>query len=313
MRRRLHASIARMMIKAVLALVVTAACGAVHGSAVDAGGDVAAGRCLPGAPFAAPALVPGVNLNTSAVEFNPQLTPDELGMYFARSPGRIGGTDLYVTTRSDIRADFSNPTVVANVNGAATNEYHPAVTADGLTLYLSTNQDGAIDGSYDVFVATRASRSVDFSRPTVVTALSTAMVERGTYVMPDGHALYFSRYDAQSPEAIYRAELGPTGFSTPHVVEFAGDFGAVALPVVSPDERTIFFTSGHGSADEDIWTATRASASEPFSAPARVNELITVGHSDDAAWISPDGCALYFASDRAGGTAFDLYVARRGS
>lgn len=297
--------------------VAAAACGRVAGApnsdagATDGGPDASTARCSPTAVFGEPALVPGLNLNTSAFEYNPQLTQDELGMYFVRDPGEVGGPDIYVTTRASIDADFSNPTVVANVNGATTGEYHPTVTADGLTMYLSTNQAGSLNGSLDVFVATRPSTSVDFSKPVPVAAVNSDVPERGTYVMPDGHALYFSR---QSPgaEAIYRAALGATGFGAPVPVQGLGAVGAAGIPVVSADERTIFFVSNNGGTDTDIWAATRASATSAFSAPARIAELSTAGHTEEPGWISPDGCVLYFASDRAGGTAFDLYFARRG-
>jgi hypothetical protein len=77
-----------------------------------------------------------LNLNTSADEYNPQLTQDELGLYFVRNPGALGAGDIYVTTRSSINADLGNPNLVANVNGATIGDFDPSVTADGLVMYL---------------------------------------------------------------------------------------------------------------------------------------------------------------------------------
>lgn len=241
--------------------VVAGACGSVAApnshpvDSGDANGDAAIPRCSSDAAFGAPVLVPGANLNTSASEINPQLTPDELGLYFVRQPGDVGGADIYVATRSDINADFGNPIIVPNVNGATTDEVHPTVTADGLTMYLSTNQAGSNSGGFDVFVATRGSPSVNFSMPVPVTAVSSAMREDGTYVLTDGHALYLSRYSSGPDEAIYRATLGATGFSAPVLGQGLGAVGRARTPVISVDERTIFFAANNGGTDIDIWTA----------------------------------------------------------
>src|SRR4051812_39724606 len=88
----------------VLLLVGVSACGAVTTDHAPDGGGAA--RCSPTAPFETPRLVPGADLNTTANEFSPRLTLDELGLYFARSPGMIGGWDIYAATRTEVGGDF---------------------------------------------------------------------------------------------------------------------------------------------------------------------------------------------------------------
>jgi Tol biopolymer transport system component len=44
-----------------------------------------------------------------------------------------------------------------------------------------------------------------------------------------------------------------------------------------------------------------------------VSELNLAGAIQGPGWVSSDGCVLYFASDRAGSTNLDLYVAQRGN
>jgi hypothetical protein len=290
-----------------MVMVLAGACGGVDGKPPDAPvvppdvpPDMAVGCST--LAFGAPRLVPGVNLNTAATEVNPRLTADELGLYFVRVPGAIGQWDIYLATRAQIGGDFGTPVPVGGVNGAATDEFDPTLTADGLTMYM----DSSRVGNGDVFVATRTNVALDFSAPVPVSAVNTTDTERGAYVLPNGRAVYFSRYGALTGpnEKIYRAPIGSTGVGAP--VEVAGlPAGVRALPVVTPDELTIYFASGN-----DIWMARRAAATEPFGTATLIDEVSLPGSGDEPGWISSDGCTLVFASNRSG--SFDLYIARRG-
>ena len=68
-------------------------------------------------------------------------------------------------------------------------------------------------------------------------------------------------------------------------------------PVLSADGLTIFWSSdrpdGNAKGDFDIWTASRASTDANFATPRNVAELNTDG-LEEPAFLSPDGCRLYF-------------------
>lgn len=287
--------------------MLVAGCGSVA-SATDAPVRDAFTRCSPTAPFGMPALLSG-KVNTSGAEYNPSLTADELGLYFSASPGTLGADDLYFATRSSIEADFGMPLDLTPINSASTDE-SPSITGDGRTLYLVSGRVGNADS--DVYVATRGTVAADFSTVATVSTLNSAKTERATYILPDGSAIYFSRYDRANGnmEIILRAQLGTNGFSAPLPVEGLDSITSHGFPVVTPDERTIYFASTGVGTDEDIYVATRANAHDPFGAPAAVTELNAVGSQEEPGWISSDGCHLYFASNRKG--SFDLYVAKRG-
>jgi len=57
-----------------------------------------------------------------------------------------------------------------------------------------------------------------------------------------------------------------------------------SFPVVTPDERTIYFSTGGGN----IWVARRDAIADPFSNFERVAEL----HGAPT-WISADECEIY--------------------
>lgn len=70
-----------------------------------------------------------------------------------------------------------------------------------------------------------------------------------------------------------------------------------AAPVVSDDEREIFFSSDRGSSGTlplDIFVATRATADVPFETPVALPGLSTKESYDWPVWLSPDRCTLYY-------------------
>jgi Tol biopolymer transport system component len=124
---------------------------------------------------------------------------------------------------------------------------------------------------------------------------------------------YISRlHTSRNDERIYRAPIGPCGILAPVAVPVGTFNGGAGLPVVTPDELTIYFTSPAGGTG-DIYVAHRAAMTDPFGEPSIVSELDSSTTNEEPSWVSADGCDLYFSSDRAGGSGYDLYVAHRGT
>lgn len=77
------------------------------------------------------------------------------------------------------------------------------------------------------------------------------------------------------------------------------------------DELVILFGSDRpgGKGMLDIWYATRADTASAFSNATPLSTLNTADRESEL-YISPDGCELFFASDRPGGKGgWDLYRA----
>jgi len=83
---------------------------------------------------------------------------------------------------------------------------------------------------------------------------------------------------------------------------------------VRRDGLEIFFDSNRpgGVGGLDIWTATRASTSDPWSTPTNPGSNVNSAANDLRASLSWDATTLYFGSTRAGGEGSqDLYVTTR--
>ena len=99
------------------------------------------------------------------------------------------------------------------------------------------------------------------------------------------------------------------GFAAPLLVVDLSSPAADAYPVVSTDERLVYFASNRGDGGTfQIYTSTRATASATWSTPSLVTELASFGNALPA-WISPDACRLYLSSDQGGD--YDMYVATK--
>jgi len=87
-----------------------------------------------------------------------------------------------------------------------------------------------------------------------------------------------------------------------------------ARPNVRKDGLEIVFDSTRGGGAPDIYTATRSSIFDPWSAPVPLDSNINSVFSETRATISRDGERLYFGSSRAnhpGDTGSDIFVSER--
>lgn len=73
---------------------------------------------------------------------------------------------------------------------------------------------------------------------------------------------------------------------------------------MSADGLTLYFASNVGKgtspaalADKDIYVATRASLSSPFTGRTVLPSVSNAISDDEPSWISPDQCTLYLTTD----------------
>ncbi len=208
--------------------------GAEADGGLDAGTDAAdaAPPCDLNEPFGAPALVPGMDLNTSADEGTPRLSSNELTLYFWSSrPTADGGTNahLYSATRNTTAEAFGEPSAMATVNSSA-NEASPTVADNGLTLVFESDRLAPASSTTEqLFIATRGSVAGAFLTPSLLDTTGWAANDKTPYLRPDGQVLYFSGgTGAIGAQDLYRAPL-----------EMNGAFGAAASLAAldsSPDE-----------------------------------------------------------------------------
>jgi hypothetical protein len=202
---------------------------------------------------------------------------------------------------------WCEPVPLAEVNLEAAEEWSPALSADGLTLYFSRVH--APDSYYGrIWQATRLSTAPD-SRFTPVVKVPGTLNQSVEHVFcpwvsPDGLRLYYTHQVG----SVFRLMVStrPDGSAPwPQGVEMA-EINALHSRLhtarLTTDELTIFFAgpdTWDAGAEYDIWMATRPDREAPFGEPVNVTVLNSPAN-DLHATPSADGLTLYFASQRSG-------------
>ncbi len=121
----------------------------------------------------------GGMINTPVNEGEAVFTPDGSVMYFSRCDSKeyeMKGCYIYKSTlgggddkkkrkkKTDKSLDKWNEAERINLGDTAFNYLHPAITADELTLYFSSNLPGG-EGSYDIWMAKRNTKDEEFGTP----------------------------------------------------------------------------------------------------------------------------------------------------
>ena len=288
----------------VLVLGTMAGCGRIgFTERADANADAAMGPCDLAASYGAPVPLAGVS-DPSFFEATMRMSTDELRGYLW-STGVGAGIELARATRPDRGSPFI-VTPISELNMAASNEFEPTTSTDELVLIFQSNRAGGA-GGLDLYLAQRATTAQPFTLVGGLPTIDTASDENQPFLTAT--SLYFvSNRDGDSD--IYRApRMGTTAFGTPVRVDDVSVVGAnESDPVLSFDERTLYFGSNRNTGDIDIYEATRATTAEPFGGVRRVSELSSTT-TDGPSWLSQDNCRLYMSSSILGTP--DVYVATK--
>lgn len=253
----------------------------------------------------------GSTINTSFDEAGPAVSKDGRVLYFQTNRPLGGNCDIWVAQRESVQQEWNSPEPLEAVNTAAC-ENSVSLSRDEHHLFF-TRPPGDIWASYrrdvrDAFgwePPVRLGPSINTDTATESTARHFASAKYGISQL----YFYSTRPGGPGNTDIYVADMfgGParlvTELSSPDI-----DAGAV----LSHDGLEVFFHSTRpGSAARDLWTATRSSIFEPWSAPTNMHDV----NSSDEEWfpaLADDDDTLYFASNRLGTYgANDIYVTRR--
>ncbi len=132
----------------------------------------------------------GAPLNTPDNEGAQSMTADGKILWFTACNRRSGQgqCDLYYSWRED--GKWSRPVNAGTPVNSRYSEKHPSISADGRTLYFSSNRPGG-SGSYDIWMSDwngeRWSDPVNLGD-----SVNTTGVEQSPFIHPDQQSLYFS-------------------------------------------------------------------------------------------------------------------------
>ena len=255
-------------------------------------------------------------VNTASNDGCPIQAPDGLSLYMATNrPGGLGINDIWVAHRSSTDEGFGAPeNLGAPVNSPASDFCPSPVRGKGL-FFVSTRAGGCGTNTGDIYFA-RLNPALGWTEPeNLGCSVNSAGDEFSpSYVEENGSGvLYFSSNRAGNHD-IYRSVQQDDGsFAAPVAVADVNTASNEFRPNVRKDGREIVFDSDRpgGLGATDIYSATRSSVDDAWSAPANLGSDINSAAVESRASLSWDGATLVFGSARAGEGQSDIYFSTR--
>ena len=209
----------------------------------------------------------GAVINTGDTDNQPALSADGLTMFF-NSSGRsdtFGGSDIYLSTRTDVNNDFgwTEPVnlgpAVNTAFGEISASYFVDPASDVPILYFSSDRAGDID----IYQSKRSANGV-FTTPTNVTVLnSSSGNEEGPSVSRNGLEIVFSSdrmggFGSRDIWVSTRASVSAQ-WSTPLNLTTVNTDADDTHPSHSPDGSVLYFGSsrGGGIGGPDLYSSIR--------------------------------------------------------
>ena len=258
-----------------------------------------AGICHTGT-FGNPTLI--ASLSTLSEDSNPAVSPDELTMYFSSNRVPSQGRAIWVATRAARTDDFGTPSHSTEIDSAA-DDRDPEISDSGLTVYWGSTRMGG----ENLFYATRSLVTQPFVDQGVLAITGNSLaINNAPAVTPDELTLLFSQGGLEI--ALATRPSGAVPFTFDRLVSEVNSAPTDSAPMMSNDGLELFFDS-YRTGPDVIYTAQRASTSDPFSAPTALTELDPPALGAGSPELSADGRTLYF--DRTDAVSIDIYVATR--
>lgn len=227
----------------------------------------------------------------------------------------VGPFDTAAPRPCDLAKPFGAPTALTELNSAF-DELSVRFSADELTAYLESNRNSSGDGPFEVFVATRKTKTSPFGAPVLLDAVNDmngSSTQRPT-ISPDGKILLVSSSRGTGISHVYGSfSLPDGGFTPPAIVggTMVSDTNQ-SDPYIDPTGTRVYFVADLQGQD-DIYAGGVASDGG-VDLPARIDELSAAGIPSDAPVVSADALELYFATNRSDASfATEIYRSERGN
>jgi Tol biopolymer transport system component len=173
-------------------------------------------------------------------------------------------------------------------------------TADGNTIYFSSNRGNPSSYACDIYRARRAGSSWTPAQK-VPGPINTADHEGAPCLTWDGRRMYFHRGKLGTPEGdIWASDWTGSGWGNPYKIP--GQVNRAdkweSNPAISPDGRTLYFVGEYWPGNQAVYNvwASRWTGSE-WGEPWYLSGINTAGNEGDAAFTY-GGQYLYFWSGR---------------
>ncbi len=266
--------------------------------------------------------IPGTDesFNGPSLDGCPFISRDDKTFYMASNrEGGLGGIDIWVSTRADVGEPWGAPVNVGEPVNSPSNDFCPTISRDGHAFFFVSSRPGGCGGD-DIYTARLRNATGFEDVANVGCAVNSDGNEASPSPLPQsgtGRVLYFSStgHDGgvDGPD-IFMSDWKGGSYGAPVAVPGVNSASIDAHPNVRRDGLELMFFSNRpdGEGGNDIWSASRASTSDPFDAPVNLGPAVNSVASETRPSLSWDGTTLYFGSNRAGGEGdSDHYVSTR--
>ena len=277
-------------------------------------GAASARQLGPWAPAVSAESIPGTGseLNTPFTDGCPMQSPDGLSLYMASNrPGGLGGLDIWVASRATTSEPFGNPVNLgAPINSGADDFCPTPIRGKGL-FFVSARVTAGACGGPDIYFSRRNPARGWTAPMNLGCGVNSAVGEAGpSYFEAGGQAyLYFS-----SGPDIYMSVQGSDGsFGARTAVSELNTASSELRPNVRKGGLEIVFDSDRPGTmgGADLWFATRASVTDPWSTPVNAGSAINTGAGETRGSFSWDGATLYFGRNPGPDGGSDIFVTTR--
>jgi hypothetical protein len=265
----------------------------------------------------------GPVVNTAAREGGAALSRDGLSLYLESDrPGGSGGRDIWVSRRVTPTSAWGAPVNLGPTINSSLDDYTPALSTDGHWMFFTSARAGGL-GDLDIWKSYRADIHDDFGWQAPVNLgppINSALNDNGPgyFANPGGAPqLFFASgpIPGQLGERdLQVSTLQPDGsWGAPSWLPELSSAANDLQPTVRSDGLEIVFFRFLVGMSTDLWSATRASVDDPWSAPVNLGAPVnTAGFIEGDPELSADGRTLLLNSNRTGGFGVgDLWMSTR--
>lgn len=262
----------------------------------------------------------GDSINSTAKEYLPMLTADEMNIVFTRMKPKpvqrqsIGGDrfeeDFYTSDKVDGGWQLSRP--LGPPINTPLNEGGQCLSPDGKSIYFTgCDRDGGL-GSCDIYYSKKTGNT--WSEPMNLGGKVNAKDwDSQPSISFDGNTLYFTskRPGGVGGTDIWKCVKGPDGSWGPatNLGNLINTIGNETSPFIHTDNQTLYFSSnGHpGMGDADLYLS-RLDSSGQWGAPVNLGYPLNTSGEEFSLFVSNNGKTGYFASERLKGFgSLDLF------
>ncbi len=246
----------------------------------------------------------GPTVNSSAYDGLTSISADGLSLFFTSDrPGRVGGRDIWVTTRETTDDDWGEPVNLGPIVNSSSHEWGASISSDGLSLYFGSYRGGGYGGA-DIWVTTRATIDDPWGDPVNLgPTVNSSNNDECPNISADelslffhsdrsgsvgGHDLWVTTRATKDDDWDTPVNLGPP----------INTSAAEWCSSISADGRMLFFVSGRygGYGQVDIWVTRRATTDDDWGEPVNLGPIVNSSSYEWGVSISSDGSTLFFGA-----------------